>query len=161
MADVTLADALSLTRDRALNLAMSAITTASGAYDYTTEHGGLSQYFEFLLGSWNVLRTGQGSNKQKWTFKADLRFKVGAFTENFDGQIQQQAAYLYAPTAAQMFEQYRGLNDPNDPYSQRVPYLNVDETFLSNGRLQMIGNDEYIIMPFVLVYDTMFARCGL
>lgn len=158
--DVTLVDALILAQQRILTLAIYAIPDASGAYPYIDPKGSLAQFFEFPPPSYRLERIGQGANKQRYTVSVELRFKVGAFTQSFDGQVQQMI-WMYLATAGQVFEQYRGLSDPNDLTSNRVPYLNPDLTIVANGRPQLGGDDWYILFPWTIVLDTAFPRCGL
>lgn len=164
MADVSLVEALALAQQRILTLAVYAIPTASGAYPYTDPKGTFAKYFELLPPTYRLERIGQGSGKQRYTVSTDLRFKVGLFTQSLRGQVQ-QAIWDYLFSAGQVFEVYRGLNDPNDLTSQRVPYLNMDLTIVATGKPQLLteetGQVWYLVFPWTLTFDTMFDRCGL
>lgn len=158
MADYTLSDALALTQTRILTLAQYALPTASGAWPYSTDRASFAQYFEFLLQGYDVTMNSSQS-QQRWTWKADLRYKVGGWTEGADGQVQ-AAADLYIVSAAQTFVQWRGLNDPTVRGSPRVPFLDAANTTVHNARKTIENAALWLVFPWTLYYDTFFPRCG-
>ena len=166
MADVTLADAIAQSRDNLIILAKLALTDVSKVLDYTTALDNTANIFTLLISSYRrqpgLIKTGSAQDTQTFTFAADLVLHVNQWLAGFDGQTYEQAAWVYLPTAAQYFEQHRGLTTQTLP---RVPYLDVDNTCVTNAVIRPAvtssgGTELTVVFTWSLVYNTVFLRLG-
>lgn len=158
MADYTLADALDQTRTNLLAIALLALDDVSAAYDYPSARSNTANIFELLLSDYSEQLPTQDA--QKYTFGAELRLRVDVWLADYDGQLYERAAWQYLPTAAQYFVQHRGLN-ASGATGQRPPWLDPANTHVTRGRVVAQDGHVWVIFGWQLVYNTMFARCGL